>query len=203
MPKPNVRVPHSNFLERFNRHDTVFRRLPTLDAKLQKLIAELIMIRMFDEFQDAISGVALRLACGASYGNGTPPTLLTSAAGSMTSARKLFESSGRKQPTNVRWSKTNFINDTTKYVLDPTDPFTQTCSRHATLIAEMLAIRNRIAHNNGNSRRAFARVINKQYGAHLNGISPGLLLLSPRFKPIPLQNYMTVSRVIVRECAGL
>jgi hypothetical protein len=202
VPAQNVAVPHSEFLERCVRHEQVILGLPQIDVRLQKLLAELIMMRLFDEFQEAISGVALRLACGTPYANGTLPTLLTTPAKSTAGARSLFERYGRTRPTYPRWSRTMYINETTKHVLDTADPFTIACTANSLVISEMQAIRNRIAHKNGSARAAFATVVQRHYGAKLNNISPGLMLLSPRFSPMLLERYVASCRVIAKACAG-
>jgi hypothetical protein len=175
--------------------------LPSIDVRLQKLLAELIMMRLFDELQEAIAGVALRLACGTRYADGTAPHLLTAPARSTMGARHLYETHGRPKVKACKWSRTKFINETTKYVLDPGDPFTVTCNAHALVISEMQAIRNRIAHRNAAARAPFSTVVKRYYGAALNTVSPGLMLLSPRFSPTLLEQYLAASRVIAKSCA--
>jgi hypothetical protein len=171
------------------------------DAHLQKLVAELVMVRLFDEFQEAITGIAVRLACGTPYADGTAPTLLTSPARSTIKARALYETFGRSKPQRARWSKAAFINETTKYVLDPSEPFTVACSAHGSVIAEMQGVRNRIAHANATSRAAYARIVKQWYGASRNNVSPGTLLLSPRFSPRVVERYLISCRVIATACA--
>lgn len=201
MPPPNVRVPYDEFSSRCVRHDTVVKGLLTVDVSLQRLLAELVLMRLFDELQEAIAGVALRLACGATYVDGTAPQLLTPPASLTANARILFETHQRTKQQYVKWSKTTYINDTTKYVIDPGDSFTQTAIRHSLIISEMQAVRNRIAHKNTNSHAALSKVVRRRYGADLNAMSPGLLLLSSRFSPVLLDQYLTACRVIARECA--
>jgi hypothetical protein len=175
--------------------------LSQIDVRLQKLLAELVMLRLFDEFQEAIAGVALRLACGTLYADGTSPSLLTAPARSTAGARHMYETIGRARPVRVRWSKATFINDATRYVLDPSNTFTTVCNANALIISEMQAVRNRIAHANTNSRAAFAIVVQRRYGAKLNQVSPGMLLLSPRFSPTLLEQYLGACRAIAKGCA--
>lgn len=201
MPTQNVAVPHSEFTSRTNRHDSVIHGLRQIDVRLQKLVAELVMLRLFDEFQEAIEGVALRLACGAPYVDGTPPMLLTGPAKSTSGARHLYEHHGRPNRAPAKWSKVTFINSTIKYVLDSSNPFTTVCNDNSLVISEMQAVRNRIAHANTNSRAAFAVVVQRRYGAKLNQVSPGTLLLSPRFSPTLLEAYLGACRTITRGCA--
>jgi hypothetical protein len=95
VPSQSVAVPHSELLSRCSRHSLVISGLGGVDARLQKLLAELVLMRLFDEFQEAIAGIAFRLACGTPYVDGTVPTLLTSPAKSTSGARVLYETFGR------------------------------------------------------------------------------------------------------------
>ncbi len=201
MPAPNVEVPYQEFLRRCGRHSQVVDGLSTVSPRLQRLLAELVMMRLFDDFQEAISGVALRLACGAPYGDGSAPQLLTAAARSTSSARSLYETHGRTGQKRTKWSKVAFINETTKFVLDGAEPFRAACQANSVPISEMQAVRNRIAHNNQNSRTAFRTVVVRHYGASVNSVSPGVLLLSPRFAPTMLERYIASCRIIVRDCS--
>lgn len=201
MSPQNVAVPHSAFVDRASRHGQVIRGLSQVDVRLQKLVAELVMLRLFDEFQEAIAGVALRLACGTPYADGTLPRLLTAPAKSTSGARLLYESFGRVKPVPIKWSKATFINKTTKHVLDSSNAFTTVCTANALIISEMQAVRNRIAHANADSRAAFALVVQRHYGAKLNHASPGMLLLSSRFSPTLLEQYLGTCRAITGGCA--
>ena len=91
MPAQNLAVPHIGFVARSNRHGQVIQGLSQIEIHLQKLLAELVMLRLFDEFQEAIEGVALRLACGTPYVDGTAPVLLTAPATSTSGARQMYE----------------------------------------------------------------------------------------------------------------
>jgi hypothetical protein len=179
----------------------VIQGLSQIEIRLRKLLAELVMLRLFDEFQEAIEGVALRLACGAPYVDGTIPALLTTPARSISGARQLYETFERPKQANLRWSKTSFINDATKYVLDSSNAFNAVCNANALAISEMRAIRNRIAHSNAKSRAAFAQVVQRHYGATLNHVSPGMLLISTRSSPTLLEQYLGACRAITKGCA--
>jgi hypothetical protein len=158
------------------------------------------MMRLFDEFQEALAGTALRLACGAPYADGSAPALLTAPARSSAGAVTLYEQYGRLRGSRMKWSKTSFINETTKFVLDVNETFRAVCSANALVISEMQAIRNRIAHRNRNARSAFAIVVGRHYGANINTVTPGLMLLSPRFAPTMLERYIASCRVIIKNC---
>src|SRR5450631_3969086 len=179
MPGVKLEVPYRDFRERCDRHDRVIAGVPSATPALQRLVAELVIIRMFDEFQEALAGIASRLVCGAPYVDGTCPALLVDRALSTKGAIRLMEEYGRPRTVRLKWSRTEFIKKNTKFVLPDTEHFNQTLARHGVIISEMQAVRNRIAHKNENSRSAYARVVLKRYGAARNNVSPGLLLLTP------------------------
>lgn len=201
MPAPTLRVPYETFLERNLQHSRIASALPGLEPALQKALAELLLIRLFDDFQEALSGIAYRLACGTPYLDGTSPHLLTPAARSTRGARVLFETHERPRHQNVKWSRTNFIKNTTKHVLDSGDSFIRACDAHSLKISEMQAVRNRIAHRNASTRDAFDVVLRRYYGGAPTGVSPGLLLLTSRATPTPIHAYLIVTRVIAKDCA--
>lgn len=194
-------MPIDLFGHRSARHSQVSAGLPQIDPKLQRLLAELVMLRLVDEFQEAISGIAARLACGAVYADGSAATLLTAPAGSVSGAITLFENHVRSNRKFAKWSRVDFIAETTKNVLSPANAFIGACTANSLTISEMQAVRNRIAHGGQNARMAFRTVVVRRYGAALNHVSPGLLLLSPRFAPCLLDQYIAACRLIVRNCS--
>lgn len=194
-------MPHARFVEQAKRHDQIVAALAGVDPALQKMVAELVMMRLFDDFQDALSGIAARLTCGATYGDGSVPALLTAPATSIGAAMDLFTNHGRLKPRYPKWSKTKFINETTQNVMSASDHFLAACSAHSLVISEMQAVRNRIAHANTTSRAAYSIVVRRYYGANLNHISPGLFLMSPRFSPAKIEGYISASRLIIKACS--
>lgn len=147
MPTPSVSVPYEHFRLKANRHAAIVAGLSGVEPTLQKLLAELVMMRLFDDFQEALSGIATRLACGATYGDGSAPVLLVSPASSSAGARDLFMNHGRPRPNQMKWSKVPYINETIKFVMSTSDHFGAACSAQSLEISEMQAVRNRIAHN--------------------------------------------------------
>lgn len=201
MPKASLKVPYQTFMDRNYRHSGVVDALPQLEPGLQKLLAEMVLIRLFDDLQEALSGMAYRLACGTDYLDGSSPTLLTSPARSTAGARALFEGHNRTKNTYVKWSKVSYIKKTTGLVLPSSENFITSCENHSLKISEMQSIRNRIAHKNSDSRKNFDVVLRRYYGAAPKNVTPGLLLLTSRVSPNPLHLYLAATRVIAKECA--
>ena len=135
-PSLSIAVPYLEFTHRCGRHSQVVGGLPQVDPELPWLDVrprdvayppsafsrELVMMRLFDEFQDALAGIALRLACGAPYADGSAPLLLTSAARSTGGRERSYEQHGRPTAKFMKWSKVTYINETTRYVLDTNNP---------------------------------------------------------------------------------
>ena len=110
----------------------------------------------------------------------------------------MMRTHNRQRPTDLKWSKASYISDNVRHVVASGDHFTRTLGNHGAIIAEMQAVRNRIAHRNDNSRRAFNRVVVQRYGGNKNNVTPGLLLLTPRFQPRVLDEYIVSCRAIVK-----
>lgn len=201
MPRPSLGVPYREFIERNQKNSAIAGAIVGLEPALQKALAELILIRLWDDFQEAISGIAYRLACGTPYGDGTVPTLLTAPARSTAGARILFETYGRTGQKQGKWTNVGLIKKTTRFVIDQNDPFIRACDSHSLIISEMQIVRNRIAHRNARTRREFNTVLTRYFGGTPPGVTPGALLLTQRAKPPRLQAYLTATRIIVRDCA--
>jgi hypothetical protein len=200
MPAPNVAVPYLEFTARSNRHNQVRAGLTTVDPKLQQLLAELVLMRLFDEFQEAVSGIAWRLIAGAGYADGSVPTLAVPFAPSRTHAIELMQNHGRAKAIGLKWSRVSYVNENLRHIMDAQEHFRSALNSQALAISEMQAIRNRIAHSNASSRAKYAVVVKRHYGAALNAVPPGRLLLSPRFSPTLLETYISGCRAIVRAC---
>lgn len=181
----------------------IVREIPGLDVRLQKALAELVMIRLFDDFMESIAGIAYRLACGSSYVDGTSVRLLVSPARSSASARNLYRNHNRGAGKyfEPKWSLSSNILKTTKFVLDPQDPFVAAANAHSLIIADMQSVRNRIAHKNSTSLNKYNTVLRRHYGGTPKGVTPGQLLLTPRVNPPLLSQYLTSASVVIRDFA--
>src|SRR4051794_8784389 len=106
MPSRSLQVPYQAFLAQNAKHASIVQALPTLQPALQKALAEMILIRIFDDFQQALAGIAYRLACQTPCVDGTMPLLLAWPARSATGGQLLFETHGRASHVYVKWWKT-------------------------------------------------------------------------------------------------
>lgn len=165
----------------------------------QKLVAEIVLLRLFSLFENAISSISLKLTCGANYADGTPP-LLTIRARSAVSARNLLQQHGRVRTRHeLKWTKASEIKENLRHVIDPNDNIIIVVDRNGSLIDELRRVRNRIAHNNEQSRRNYREIVRRHYGAVLNHITPGVLLLTPRISPSLLEQYIIKQRIVMKD----
>lgn len=174
-----VGVPLSTFTKKCDRYLAIAAKVSLIeDHEMRKMMAELVMMRLFDDLQELIQGVALRLACGAAYSDGSVPNLQVPSFSSTGQAMVAFETLGRPRMKHTKWSKTSYINDSVKHVLDSSGHFNAACNAIGSDLNEMRVVRNRIAHSGVPEYR---EIVKRYYGAYRNNVSPGVLLLSPRF----------------------
>lgn len=175
------------------------RNLANLPAVYQKLVAEMVLLRLFSLFENLVSSVPAKLVSGATFVDGTTPTLLTTARSSQ-GARGLFQTYGRTRTRHqLHWSKASEIKENVRHVIDAGDNFVFVIDRNGSFIEEMRRVRNRIAHNNSQSRIKYRDVVRRYYGAYVNRVTPGTLLLSSRVIPRLLDQFITMARVLAKD----
>ena len=172
--------------------------LSALSAAHQKLVAEIILLRLFSLLENAIASVCIKIACGANYLDGTNPILLVRATSSQ-SAISLFQTHRRSNKRKLIWTKGKEIKENIKYIVDSSDNLFNVINLHSSFIAEIKYVRNRIAHNNKISRDNFKSVVRMHYGAYLKNITPGILLLTKRKNPNLLTQYIVKTRIFIKE----
>ena len=162
-------------------------------------IAELILLRFFDSFEQLVSQTAFRLACGAKYLDGTQPTLLAR-ANSLEQARFLMLTNGRiRAKTSLEWSKASMIVESVNKVIDPSDHFVLYSQSHGVPINQLRVVRNVIAHRSTNAKTQYCEIILRpQYGSDLY-IRPGMYLLTQRFSPSPLETLFATGEIMAKE----
>jgi len=169
-----------------------------LEPKYSKMVAEIILIRLFDIITASFASTASKMVSGATYIDGTRPVIL-SPTRSQAAAFDSMRTRGRSKPKSMlNWVKVDDIKDNTKYVIDQSEHFIRILDNHSIFIDEMRVVRNRIAHNNKRTRTEFRNVVLKYFGAKLNFVSPGWLLLSSRHKPSIVEQYLHKSKALMK-----
>lgn len=190
----------------WNRAQTETQRfgslLPTLGALpivQRKLVAEILVIRLFLLLESSIRSVALKLLCGAIYLDGSAPQRLVRAT-SISQAESLMARFSGHKNRRLRWTRAKEIRANAQHTLAATDPFFATIGRHAAFLTEIRYVRNHIAHGNERTRSNFRKVVRSYYGAIKKGTTPGLLLLTTAFgSPTVIETYVRTSRIFIRE----
>lgn len=173
--------------------------LTSLDPYIQKLVAEIILLRLFSLFENLVSVIPTKLVAGAHFVDKTLPKVAVSAS-TLRGAEALLHDHGRQKPQyQLHWSKVSDIKANVKYVMDPTDNYVTSIDRHRTFIDEIRCVRNRIAHNSSQSRKYYKEVVRIHYGAYRNNVAPGTLLLTTRFTPCLLVEYIKTSRILGKD----
>jgi len=195
---PNLGVNYKDCCREFDKLSGLTKHLQLLPPKYQKLVAEVVLLRVFSLVEQHIQSIACKLVCNTHYRDGAAPKLLCSGR-SATDALGKMSTHLRNRPHKLSWTKASYIKENMKYVIDNTDHFIVTVEHNGILIDEMRRIRNRIAHNNQTSRRNYQTVVQRYYGAAVNAVTPGVFLLSNRTTPIPITKYLAESRVFFKR----
>jgi hypothetical protein len=170
-----------------------------LPVKYTKFVAEIIFLRTFSMLEESIISIACKIVCGNFYCDGNVPNLLVQASSRADAIEKMMRV-GRSRPKyQLTWTKSGEIRDNLKFMLPQTETFMLIMNYHGNFLDEMRRVRNRIAHNNRKSRRDYRIVVQRYYGAPLNNISPGTLLLSNRISPPLLMTYLAKCRIFVKQ----
>ncbi len=187
-------------------HQSQTSRLLLMAGKLiglppvyQKLVAEVIILRLFSLFENLVSSVPAKLVSGATFMDGTVPRLLTTVRSSQR-AQGLFHTYGRIKPKyQLHWSKASEIKENVRHVMDAGDNYVSVIDTNGSFIDEVRRVRNRIAHNNSQSRDKYREVVRRYYGAYVNRVTPGTLRLSSRIIPCLLEQYIRKARVLAKD----
>jgi hypothetical protein len=194
---PLLRPEYAYCQTEFDRPIDLGRNIGHLEPAYQKLVAEIALLRAFDLFQNTIKNIATKIVCGAAYLDGSQAVVVLRCRG-IANAVDAMMTHGRQRPRSLRWSTVADIKENVKHVLDPSDHVVKILDQHGTLIDECRRVRNRIAHNNRSTRADFQVVVRRHYGANLNYVTPGMLLLSTRRTPRLLEQRLSELKVLMR-----
>jgi hypothetical protein len=188
------------FDSQVSRMTSLISSLNNLSIDHRKLVAEIMMVRLFLMVENTIQSACAKLLCGATYLNASQPLRLVSAKSSK-HAFDLMRNHARTKPKqSLSWNQSPEIRDNLRNTLSPGDPLFQTISNYGTLLTDMRYIRNHIAHKNSGTLNNFRKLVRKHYGGLKPGVSPGLLLLTPYLgPPVLLEQYMLASRIMIKS----
>ena len=183
------------------RLETILGGMTGIPANLQYFVAEIVLIRTASILEIAITEIAYKVAAGASYLDGSVPTLLINCR-SISGAKTAMLTVGHAKPKqNLKWTRARFITESVRNVIGPNDNFCVTCTNFGSQISEIFKVRNFAAHRNKTSRSEFHQVIRAVYGHDLSS-QLGYFLLSSNYVPVPnLRRYLVQTRVIINDLA--
>lgn len=171
----------------------------SIDGIPRTYVAEMVVVRLFALFEATVEDAACRLVCGAKYCDGSSPQLQRSRpTQGFERARKAMSDFGRVEPRTVlRWGKAGEIRKNLDQLFPMNEHFIDTIVGHGQFISDLRKIRNHIAHCAPGTRRKFDEVVRNQYGAKVNGMTPGRMLLSSRFSPILVEQFCRKTSIIL------
>lgn len=195
---PRLAVDYRDYGAETTKLLALHRSTGGIEATFQKLIAEIALLRMFYLLEMTFRAIACKVLCGGVYLDGSSALVLRRCA---TSAKAVSEMQrySRERPRDLRWTKTSDIKENLRHLIDPSDHLIRVFDQHGSFIDEVRRVRNRIAHNNPKARADFRVVVRRHYGAELNSVTPGALLLSTRRAPPLMEQYLLKSRILVKE----
>jgi len=171
----------------------------TLQSQHQYLIAEVIMLRLFGIFESSVQDIAYKLACGALYRNGTNPLVLTPCNNLMDAHHKMLSHQRGRPLPYLKWTTSRYINDSIKFVLDPTDSFYTTILSNSSALEEMRIVRNQIAHRTKSTKNAFDTVLVNRYGANPRLSMGAFLTSTTRHTPSNITRYVQEMTIILND----
>lgn len=189
-----------DYLELYSEIDKLIdllSHISSLQPRFAKLVAEILLLRLFDSLKETIMSVTTKIGCGALYVDGSQPRLAVQSRSRQGAIDNMMKY-GRKKPRYLHWSQVKEIRKNVRYIIDPNEYFLNELDRHILFIEEIRWIRNRIAHNNTTVRANYRRAILRYYGGYVNSVTPGTLLLSPRQTPVLIEQYLKKARILVK-----
>ena len=193
----NVVVDYSALSGETNKLIALLDDINSLKPKYAILVAEILLLRLFDSLVETIASITNKIMCGALYADGSQPGLIILSR-SRVAAINNMENYGRRRQRRLKWAQVKEIKENVRYVVAVNEHFLNVLDSHMLFIEEIRWIRNRIAHNNATSRKNYRGAVLRYYGAYVNSVRPGILLLSPRQNPVLMRQYLIKSRILVK-----
>jgi hypothetical protein len=198
MPSPSIIATHSKALNDIQILENYRNDSKSLEPKFQHFIAEVVVIRLFSIIENCVRETALKVACQATYRNGTLPSL-TLICRSTIDAENQFINYNRSRPERLKWTKASFIHKSTKEVIPLSEEFRVQVNNYAAFLNEIRRVRNHVAHRTDSTRKEYKNVLRHVFGAYLK-IQPGAFLTSTKRLSNPkIDSYIVISRIMIND----
>jgi hypothetical protein len=192
---------YADFRNETTRLSGILASTSTLAPIHRKFIAEIALLRLAILIENSMKSVFCKLACGATYIDGTAPLVVAVQKNGPLAVAAMHNYNRTKRRNALPWNDGAEIRENIRLLIDPNDPCHQLLKNHATFLTEIRWLRNHIAHRNKNSRLNFVKLIRKYYGANVSGVTCGNILVSPRVsqtRPL-LETYILTSNVMMKD----
>jgi hypothetical protein len=192
---------YAEFTAETKRLTALLASTSQLDPKHRKYIAEIALVRLAILIENSMKSVFCKLSCGATYIDGSAPTLLAQQRNAPAAISAMQNHGRAKFRYRLPWNDGAEIRENIKFLIDPSDRCNADLVTHASFLTDIRSIRNHIAHRNDNSRTNFVKLIRRYYGAKVPGVTCGNLLVSPRVSPNRplLETYIISANVMIKE----
>lgn len=177
---PSLVNDYADFRAETTRLTRLLASTSNLGPAHRKFIAEIALLRLAILIENSMKSVFCKLSCGATFINGSAPTLLAPQRNIPMALAAMQNLNRAKFRYSLPWNDGAEIRDNIQFIIDPADQCHQELKNHAGFLTEIRWIRNHIAHRNDNSRANFVKLIRRYYGASVRGVTCGNLLVSPR-----------------------
>jgi hypothetical protein len=190
---------HASFIYETDRLIALLASIADISPNHQKLIAEIMLIRLSFLLENHLKLIFAKLSCGATYIDGSAPMLLVPYR-SMAAALAAMQNLNRPRPRYLIWNDGSEIRENIVHVINTNDACNVVLRTYAPYLTELRYVRNYIAHRNEGSRKNFRSVVRRFYGAVVPGVTSGTLLLSERASKPPLvEVHIRTSRVLIKD----
>lgn len=171
---------------------------------IQKAMAELVLLRIFYRLEAFLEEATIRICCGAAYLDGSSAAVLVASRSRDAAIKNMRQhnrtnAAGAPKSIDLKWTIDSDILNNVKFVIPAADSYCTVVTNHGPELDRMRRMRNHIAHGNRDTSRKFRPVVTHFYGAALPHITPGVLLLSPRFGPTVLSRAFVFARVFAKD----
>ncbi|WP_405399317.1 hypothetical protein [Maribacter sp. Asnod2-G09] len=198
MASPSIRVTYDRAINDIRILENYRRDSLSLEPKFQHFVAEVVLLRLFSIIEISLKETAMKLACQASYRNGTSPTLFINCKSTI-DAENQFMNFNRAKPTRLSWTNAKYIKDSIKKVIPHTEPYRTNLIIHSATFEEMRKVRNHVAHRARSTYTNYKLVVNTTFGANLN-IQPGPFLTSIKRIPVAkIDYYIGAAKIILND----
>jgi hypothetical protein len=126
----------------------LLNKVSDLDFENQRIISELVMVRLFSLLEMHFELITLKVLCNTQYLDSTYPNLIVISSNSNNAVSNILRH-GRTRPWrrfNIKWNTFQCVQDNVQYLVNPTDNLLSVFSIHSGVIDEMQRVRNHIAH---------------------------------------------------------